>query len=147
MVIASSAVEALELLDRAGADVVLSDVRMPGMTGVELLHELRRRKADAVVVLMTAYATVPDAVEAMRAGAYDYLTKPFALDDVGQVVSRALDRYQLIKVPIDVYQVSHIPFRVVPLNVVIIVAGRWPFAFSRRSIPRGRQRCSIPSRR
>ena len=95
MVIASSAVEALELLDRAGADVVLSDVRMPGMTGVELLHELRRRKADAVVVLMTAYATVPDAVEAMRAGAYDYLTKPFALDDVGQVVSRALELHGL----------------------------------------------------
>ena len=89
--LAASAIETLALLDRGPVDVVLSDVRMPGMSGLELLHEIRRRHGDAVVVLMTAYATVPDAVEAMRAGAYDYLTKPFALDEVGRVIARSVE--------------------------------------------------------
>ena len=60
-----------------------TDVRMAGMDGLALLRELRRRRPQAVVVLMTAYATVAQAVDAMRAGAYDYLVKPFSLDQVG----------------------------------------------------------------
>jgi NtrC-family two-component system response regulator AlgB len=88
---ASDGAEALAVLDRVDVDVVLSDVRMAGMDGVELLREMRRRRPDAVVVLMTAYATVPGAVEAMREGAYDYLVKPFELDEVGLVLERLLE--------------------------------------------------------
>jgi NtrC-family two-component system response regulator AlgB len=79
------------VLDRLDPDVVLSDVRMAGMDGVELLREMRRRRPDAVVVLMTAYATVRGAVEAMREGAYDYLVKPFELDEVGLLLERLLE--------------------------------------------------------
>jgi NtrC-family two-component system response regulator AlgB len=88
---AADAQTALRLVAEHAFDVVLSDVRMAGMDGLSLLHELHRRRPEAVVVLMTAYATVAQAVEAMRAGAYDYLAKPFALDEVGLLLARVLE--------------------------------------------------------
>jgi NtrC-family two-component system response regulator AlgB len=88
---AADATAALAAVDRQEFDVVLSDVRMAGMDGLALLREIRRRRPDVVVVLMTAYATVPQAVDAMRAGAYDYLVKPFGLDQVGLLLDRVLE--------------------------------------------------------
>jgi NtrC-family two-component system response regulator AlgB len=88
---AADAQTALRLVADNPFDVVLSDVRMAGMDGLALLQELRRRRPEAVVVLMTAYATVAQAVEAMRAGAYDYLAKPFALEEVGLLLARVLE--------------------------------------------------------
>ena len=89
--VAADAMEALAVMDRSAFDVVLSDVRMAGMDGLTLLRELRRRHPEAGVVLMTAYATIPDAVEAIRGGAYDYLVKPFSLEQVGLVLARLLE--------------------------------------------------------
>jgi NtrC-family two-component system response regulator AlgB len=89
---AASAAEALTALARdGGGDLILTDYRMAEMNGLELLREARRRDPEAVVVLMTAYATVANAVAAMKAGAYDYLTKPFSLDQIQHVVERALE--------------------------------------------------------
>jgi len=88
---AEDANQALQALERSPFELVLSDVRMTGMDGLALLGEIRRRSPDSVVVLMTAYATVPQAVEAMRAGAYDYLVKPFSLDQVGLLLERVLE--------------------------------------------------------
>jgi|SoiMethySBSTD1v2_1073268.scaffolds.fasta_scaffold15134_7 two-component system, NtrC family, response regulator AlgB len=93
--VAPDAADALEVLERRAVDVVLSDVRMAGMDGLALLREIRRRWPDVVVVLMTAYASVPQAVEAMRAGAWDYLVKPFGLDQVRLLLERALDVQRL----------------------------------------------------
>src|SRR5262249_60649996 len=87
----ADALAGLELIDRRGFDVVVSDVRMAGMDGFAMLREIRRRYPETGVVLMTAYATVPDAVEAIRGGAYDYLVKPFSLDQVGLVLGRLLE--------------------------------------------------------
>jgi NtrC-family two-component system response regulator AlgB len=89
--VAADAVAALASLDRHDFDVVFSDVRMAGIDGLALLREIRRRRPEAVVVLMTAFATVQGAVEAMRAGAYDYLVKPFSLDEVGLLLERVLE--------------------------------------------------------
>src|SRR5437870_9329997 len=89
--VAPEATAALVLLEQHEPDVIFSDVRMAGMDGLALLREIRRRRPDAVVVLMTAYATVAQAVEAMRAGAYDYLVKPFSLDQVGLLLARVLE--------------------------------------------------------
>jgi NtrC-family two-component system response regulator AlgB len=89
--VAADGVEALRSADAEPFDLVLSDVRMAGMDGMSLLRELRRRRPDAVVVLMTAYATIAGAVEAMREGAFHYLVKPFSLDEVGLLVERALE--------------------------------------------------------
>jgi DNA-binding NtrC family response regulator len=91
VLLAADAPEALRLADAEAVDLVLSDVRMAGMDGMALLRELRRRRPDAVVILMTAYATIAGAVEAMREGAFHYLVKPFALDEVGLLVQRALE--------------------------------------------------------
>jgi NtrC-family two-component system response regulator AlgB len=89
--VAADGIEALRLADAEPVELVLSDVRMAGMDGMSLLRELRRRRPDTVVVLMTAYATIPGAVEAMREGAFHYLVKPFSLDEVGLLVERALE--------------------------------------------------------
>jgi two-component system response regulator AtoC len=81
--------EALGLLD--GVDVVLTDLQMPGMTGMQLLSLVRERDASMPTILLTAHGSEKDAVNAMKNGAYDYLTKPFDIDEVQLVVERALE--------------------------------------------------------
>jgi NtrC-family two-component system response regulator AlgB len=88
---AADGAAALETLRRGSYDLVFSDVRMAGLDGLALLREIRGRWPEVVVVLMTAYATVAQAVEAMRAGAYDYLVKPFSIEEVGLTLDRVLE--------------------------------------------------------
>jgi len=92
---AASADEALERAREAEFDAVLSDIKMPGKTGIEMVGELRRIRPDTPVVLMTAFGSIDSAVEAMRAGAFDYITKPFEPDAVLLTVERALERRAL----------------------------------------------------
>jgi len=88
---AGSAEEALDLVRAQEIDAVLSDVNMPGKSGIELVGELRRLRAEAPVVLMTAFGSVATAVEAMRAGARDYITKPFENDVALMAMERAME--------------------------------------------------------
>ena len=74
------------------ADIVLLDLRLPGGGGLALLDEIRTLYPETVVIVMTAYATVSSAVEAMRSGASEYLTKPFTLDELGEVLERGAER-------------------------------------------------------
>jgi DNA-binding NtrC family response regulator len=83
--------EALDLLQRGQYDLVLTDLRMPELDGQALLLEIKRLNPEIGVVLMTAYGTVANAVECLKAGADDYLLKPLELDEVEHVASRALD--------------------------------------------------------
>jgi two-component system, NtrC family, response regulator AlgB len=93
---AESGQEALGRIAQKDAfDLVLTDYRMAEMNGYELLKHIRQRDPNALVVLMTAYATVESAVAAIKAGAYDYLTKPFSLDQVEHAVERALETRRL----------------------------------------------------
>jgi two-component system response regulator AtoC len=80
--VASNAEQALQMLDAFGPDFVFADVKMPGMSGIELCAEIRARASQATVVVMSAYGSVELALEAIRAGAYDYLAKPFKQDEV-----------------------------------------------------------------
>jgi two-component system, NtrC family, response regulator AlgB len=82
--------EALKLLGEKTFDLVLTDFRMAEMTGLDLLRDIKKRYPDTLVILMTAYATVESAVAAMKAGAYDYVTKPFTLEQIQHTVERAL---------------------------------------------------------
>ena len=86
---------ALALALAGDFDVVVTDIRMPGLDGFALLQELRQAKPDVEVVLMTAFGSVPKAVEAMRAGAFDYLTKPFDPDEALLTIERAAERKRL----------------------------------------------------
>jgi two-component system response regulator HydG len=92
---AEDGTRALALVAAGDFDVIVSDIRMPGADGLAVLREAKSRDPDAEVVLMTAYATVPDAVDAIRKGAYDYLAKPFEPDEAVLVVERALERRRL----------------------------------------------------
>jgi DNA-binding NtrC family response regulator len=82
---------ALELIDRTGYSLVLSDVRMPGITGLQLLEKARARRPEMPFVMMTAYGSIEDAVEAMKMGARDYLIKPFSFETVEAVVGGILE--------------------------------------------------------
>ncbi|MDQ3031141.1 MAG: sigma-54 dependent transcriptional regulator [Myxococcota bacterium] len=86
----SSGEEALAALTSRGIDLVITDVRMPGMDGMELLGEVKQRAPDVPVVLITAHGSVPLAVEAMKNGAADFLLKPFDRDEVLFTVDKAL---------------------------------------------------------
>lgn len=88
---ADTAESALAQIEAVAPDLVLSDVRMPGLSGIELLRVLRERVPDADVVLMTAYDDMPTVVAAMREGAVDFLPKPIDLHDLRQVLQRVLD--------------------------------------------------------
>ena len=84
----SSAAEALQVLQTAAFDCIVTDLKMPGMSGLELIVQLRQRRTVAQVVMVTAHATVSSAVEAMRHGAFDYIEKPFDADALERLVGR-----------------------------------------------------------
>ena len=92
---AESAVAALNLLRTTPADLVLSDLRMPGLDGLEFLRNLRELHPDLLVVIITGFASVESAIAAMKEGAFDYLTKPYNLDAVRLTVRRALAQRRL----------------------------------------------------
>jgi two-component system response regulator HydG len=89
---ANRGAEALRILENESVDVVLSDLRMPDMDGIEVLKRCKQLRPEAEFILMTAYASVPTAIEALRLGAYDYLTKPFEPEAARAVVLRAMGR-------------------------------------------------------
>ena len=93
---AEDAASALRVLDTCPADVVVTDVRLQGgLDGAELLRRIKRRDENSEVVLITAYGTIDDAVQAMKAGAYDYLTKPSDPERLRLTIMRAVERAQL----------------------------------------------------
>lgn len=86
---------AVRALGGASHDLLLTDLRMPGRTGLELLEEVRRRGLELEVIVLTAHGTVDDAVLAMKAGAFDFVTKPVRWDELRLTVARALERLRL----------------------------------------------------
>lgn len=92
VVTASSGEEALEILAGRNFDVVLTDIRMPGISGVDLLARIKEQSPDAIVILMTGYASLGTAVESLRLGAHDYLIKPSTSEDIRDSVKRGIDR-------------------------------------------------------
>lgn len=89
---AGSGTDAIKILERRPVSAVVCDLRMPDLSGIEVLRASKRLQPSAEFVLMTAHASVPTAVEAMREGAYDYITKPFDPDNLRAIVLRALSR-------------------------------------------------------
>jgi len=86
---AASAEEALPLIDRA--DLILTDFKLPGMSGLEMLQLIKRQNTQVPVIVMTAFGTIENAVEAMKAGASDFLLKPFDLEHLTAVINKALE--------------------------------------------------------
>jgi DNA-binding NtrC family response regulator len=97
VVCCSSAPEALQVLERENFDCILTDLKMPGMNGVEFIIRLEQRRLGVQVVMVTAHASVATAVEAMRHGAFDYIEKPFNVDQLEQLVGQAIRHGRLVK--------------------------------------------------
>src|SRR5512135_1915331 len=95
--VASDGGEALNILRDNVFDVLLLDIVMPGIDGIELMNRLKADPASPVIVVLTGRATVETAVEAMKNGAYDYLSKPYKLDELVIVINRAFEYGRLSK--------------------------------------------------
>src|ERR1700755_1648305 len=93
--VADSGESALALVDTFGPDVILTDVKMPKMGGLDLLATLKAKGNDATVIVMSAYGNVDMAIEAMKAGAYDYVQKPFKAEEVLLTLRKAEEREAL----------------------------------------------------
>jgi two-component system NtrC family response regulator len=95
VITAENALQALEIFKESDLDLVLTDMRMPKIDGIELLENIRSINNEIPVIIMTAYATVEKAVTAMKKGAFDYVTKPFQNEELKITVRKAIDLYKL----------------------------------------------------
>ena len=89
--------EALQIFEEAHPAIVLLDLKMPGMDGMEVLKRLREKDPSVLVIVITGYATVETAIEAMKQGAYDFISKPFEPDQLRIVVNRAAEKIRLTR--------------------------------------------------
>jgi DNA-binding NtrC family response regulator len=89
--IAESAEQAYKVLDTQPVDIVLLDLKLPGACGLEALREVKKRRPDSVVIIITGCATVASAVQAMKQGAFDYITKPFTLEELRLLLENAAE--------------------------------------------------------
>jgi DNA-binding NtrC family response regulator len=94
---AEDAKVALSVLETESFDIVLTDIKMPGMDGLEMLKRIKAIKKETVVIMMTAFATVDTAVQALKDGAFDYVTKPFDPDDLSHLIRNASKQISLIE--------------------------------------------------
>ncbi|MCX6277249.1 MAG: sigma-54 dependent transcriptional regulator [Bacteroidetes bacterium] len=92
---AENAKKALQLIESTHYDIILADIKMPGMDGLEMLRRIKALKKEAIVIVMTAFATVDTAVMALKDGAYDYVTKPFDPDDLSHLIRNATKQITL----------------------------------------------------
>jgi len=94
---AENAKTALSMLETESYDIILADIKMPGMDGLEMLRRIKQIKADSIVIVMTAFATVDTAVQALKDGAFDYITKPFDPDDLSHLIRNASKQISLVE--------------------------------------------------
>lgn len=92
---AASGKEGLELISKGDIDLVITDLRMPGISGEEVLNHVVTETPGIPVIILTGHGSIDSAVDAMRHGAYDFLTKPLNLDQLGMIVKRALESRQI----------------------------------------------------
>ena len=95
--VAEDAKKALTILESDSFDIVLADIKMPGMDGLQMLSRIKAIKKDTIVIMMTAFATVETAVQALKDGAFDYVTKPFDPDDLSHLIRNASKQISLME--------------------------------------------------
>jgi CheY-like chemotaxis protein len=97
IVAAENGLEAIHAVEKTRFDLVITDLKMPGANGIEVLKRAREFNPDAQVIIITGYASLETAIEAIKEGAYDYITRPFKLDEMKVVVENAREKIRLIK--------------------------------------------------
>ena len=94
---AEDGARALQMIEKANYDMVICDMMMPGATGMDVLKRARELDPEALVIVITAFASTDSAVEAMKLGAYDYITKPFQVDEIKLIVKKAIEKNRLLR--------------------------------------------------
>ena len=87
----------LEAIENSSFDILVTDLMMPGADGIQVLHEVKRLHPESIVILMTGYASLDSAIQAIRGGAYDYIRKPFKLDEMEIVIHHACEKISLLR--------------------------------------------------
>lgn len=95
--LAADGVEALKSLQKGPCDILITDLNMPHMGGLELLAEASRLYADILTIIITGYGTLESAIEAIRRGAYDYIQKPFKIEQIAVVTRNAVDKIKILR--------------------------------------------------
>ena len=95
VVTASDGLKAIKLLGKSSFDLVIADLRMPQMGGLELLSKVRELDSELGFIVLTAFASLDTAIEALKMGANDYITKPFKIEEIKLAVNRAIERKRL----------------------------------------------------
>lgn len=95
--IAESGEDALKIIDKGKYDLMLVDMKMPGISGLELLDRVKEIDSDCIFILITAFASVPTAIKALKNGAHDYITKPIDPDELAHIVEKAIHQRQLLQ--------------------------------------------------
>ncbi len=113
---ASNGKEAIEIINSKEIDLILTDLKMPEIGGIELMEYVKNKSADIPVIAMTAFASLNSAIEALRLGVYDYLIKPYEFDMVLIVINRAIERIRLTKKASEVEKLNVIAEAAVALN-------------------------------
>ncbi len=113
---ASNGKEAIEIINSTEIDLILTDLKMPEIGGIELMEYGKNKSADIPVIAMTAFASLNSAIEALRLGVYDYLIKPYEFDMVLIVINRAIERIRLTKKASEVEKLNVIAEAAVTLN-------------------------------
>src|SRR6185503_19193759 len=122
---AEDGTSALTELTKGHYDLVISDLKMPKMGGIALLDEIARHAPDALTVIMTGFGTVETAIDAMKRGAYDYVLKPFKLDEVVHVVQRGIEKQKMaaenlrLREALSLYKVSEAITKSLSLDQVL----------------------------
>ncbi|UCB53271.1 MAG: response regulator [Candidatus Zixiibacteriota bacterium] len=93
--LADSGEKAVRLMQDEPADVALVDLKMPGIDGIETIKQIKRITSETVAIVMTGYPTIESSIEALRCGAYDYVVKPFKLNDLNSSIVKALQEHKL----------------------------------------------------
>src|SRR6187401_2379210 len=126
---AEDGVSATNELERARYDMVISDLKMPKMGGLDLLKEVSKTHPDTLTVIMTGFGTVETAIDAMKRGAYDYILKPFKVEEVIHVVQRGIEKQRLsaenlrLKEALSLYKVSEAIAASLSLDEVLSMVG------------------------
>jgi len=122
---AENGMEALKKIEAEPPDVLVVDIKMPGMDGVTLLKKIKERDQDLPVIMMTAFATVENAVRSMKDGAYDFITKPFPPEKLTNLLRHVIEHNQLkqenIKLQNERRHILHIAISVLVSFVVLLV--------------------------
>jgi len=143
VLVAADGAEGLAVFLREAPPVVVTDIQMPGLSGYEVLRRIREERPDTMVIVITAFGTVENAVEAMKEGAYDYLTKPFSRDELRLVVAKAfaflgmaeenrrlreqlsdrVDFSRLVGISDEMQEVFDLVRRVAPSEATVLISG------------------------